>query len=67
MATNTAARTLIVWDAVLVLLQASFAVQVLIIEYDPLQFGVEATSLKVNIAALQLSVAIACSNTGVEL
>ena len=57
----------IVWELVLVLLQASFAVQVLVIEYDPSQFIGVGASLKVKVAVLQLSVAIACWKDGVEL
>ena len=57
----------IVWELVLVLLQASFAVQVLVIEYDPSQFGVVATSLDVKVTELHVSVAAACWKDGVEL
>ena len=66
-AINTAALTFIVCDAVLVFVQKSLAVQVLVTEYEPSQFGTVATSSKVKVTSLHVSVAIACWKTGVEL
>ena len=58
--------TLMVCVAVEVLPQASVAVQVLVVLYDPAQAPGVVTSLEVNVKALpQASVAVAMANTGV--
>ena len=58
---------LITWEAVLSLLQRSVAVHVLVIEYEPLQFGVVGVSTKVKVTLLHSSLATACSKAGVSL
>jgi len=57
--------TLIVCVAVVMFPEASVAVQVLVMEYDPAQEPVVVTSSKVNVTVPQESVAIACSKAGV--
>ena len=56
---------MIVCEAVFVLLQTSFAVHVLVTEYEPSQFVGVATSLNVKVTELHASVATACWNDGV--
>ena len=67
---NTGAVTSCTWMvcvSVELLPQASVAVQVLVVLYDPAQVPGMVTSLEVNVNALpQASVAVAMANTGVE-
>ena len=57
--------TLIVWLAVLVLLQTSLAVQVRVTEYLPAQLPGVVTSANVSVGVAQLSVAVAAAKLGV--
>ena len=57
--------TLIIWAAVVILPDASFAVQVLVIEYEPAQLPWVLTSTKVKVTLPHKSLAVAWVNTGI--
>jgi len=62
---GTISSTLIVCEAVVIFPQASVAVQVLVILYDPVHAPGVVTSAKVSVGVLQLSVAVGVVHDGV--